>query len=516
VVQDLLACIRFALQPRDDLTLAALLVSPLIGWSQKDLYDRAHGRKGGLWEHLGDAKPEALKRILNMADLSTPYRFLETILSDPAIEGRKRLIARLGGEARDPIDELLNAALMFEQQSMPSLQLFLDWFDRGEVDIKRDPGKGENAVRVMTVHGAKGLQAPVVVLADATSDPTKTRKRDLKWRPDADHEIPLFRPKKEELTQTLKSSAEAQDARETQEFWRLLYVAMTRAEEHLIVGGALKPSQQKNGLNEGCWHMRVGQALVAMGVGADDEGSLSYSGGVPSPKMRKGRHEALEQWAGSLPAWAASTAPQEAKPPRPLAPSQIKPDDEVSNPPPSPANREKAQRGILLHALFERLPSVAVDRREAAGLKWLERSAGIADAAVRSALVADALAVISDPAFAQIFAPEALAEAPLAGVVGGQVIAGTVDRLLVSDTQVLVVDFKTGRRVPHSVAQASPHHLAQMAAYAAVLQGIFPEREVRAALLYTSGPKLLALGHDDLARYKPGYQGTEDKLAASR
>jgi ATP-dependent helicase/nuclease subunit A len=87
---------------------------------------------------------------------------------------------------------------------------------------------------------------------------------------------------------------------------------------------------------------------------------------------------------------------------------------------------------------------------------------------------------------------------------------------LVSDTQVLVVDFKTGRRVPHSVAQASPHHLAQMAAYAAVLQGIFPEREVRAALLYTSGPKLLALGHDDLARYKPGYQGTEDKLAASR
>ena len=510
-VQDLLACIRFALQPEDDLSVSCLLVSPLVGWSQDALYQAAKGRTIPLWQHLGDAKPFELIEILNRADRTTPYRFLESILSDPQIQGRKRLIGRLGEEARDPIEELLNAALAFERQATPSLQLFLDWFDRGEVQIKRDPAKPENAVRVMTAHGAKGLQAPIVVLADACADPDFKHSRDLDWEPEHNLKIPLFRPKTADMSGSLLASAEAQDAREREEHWRLLYVAMTRAEEYLFAGGALKPKQLEKGMSDQCWHSRIGEALQAFGADADGE-QLTLE--KIEPEQGSGRpHDVIESWAADLPDWATSPAAPEARPPRPLAPSAILPLDTEASPPPDAALRKAARRGVLLHSLFERLPGVALAEREAAAQRWLEHSAGVADAIERAELTQSALATLSNPAFAHVFAPGALVEVPLAGVVEGQVIAGTVDRLLVGDSEVLVVDFKTGRRVPRSTEAVSAHHKAQMAAYVAVLAGAFPGRSVRAALLYSSGPELIELSPEILAAFKPGFIDAQQDLA---
>jgi ATP-dependent helicase/nuclease subunit A len=514
-VQDLLACIRFAVQPRDDLSLACLLVSPLVGWSQQQLYDQAFGRKGDLWPHLNatlDAAALAVPRaLLAMADRCTPYQFLEAILSEPSIGGRKKLIARLGDEARDPIEELLNAALIFEAQIMPSLQVFLDWFDRGDVDIKRDPAKPENKVRVMTVHGAKGLQAPIVVLADATSDPDYKRKTELKWEAEPGTLVPLFRPKKEELVGSLKTSAEDGDAKDRQEHWRLLYVAMTRAEEHLFIGGALKPKQQGKELSEECWHVRIDRALLTMGAEADDDGARQIAL-TEKPRGGSETTPTAASWAGPLPTWAAQVAPEESRPPRPLAPSAILPVDEEVSPPPSAERRMAARRGVLLHALFERLPSVSPSARREAADTWLEHSAGVTEMAQRREVIDTALDIMDRPAFAALFTPEALAEAPLAGVVGERLIAGTVDRLLISDREILVVDFKTGRRVPASVESVSLHHKAQMGAYAAVLSGIFPGRTIRAALLYTSGPALIELSASTLEAYKPGFQDDNQLL----
>ena len=176
-VQDLLAAARFAAQPLDDLNLASLLVSPLFGWSQDELFDAAFGREGALWPHLR-AQPAApsgwpgCTSILAMADYATPHRFFETILSGP-LDGRRKLLERLGAEARDPIEELLSSALEFEGKAAASLQAFLDWFARGDVEIVRDPSAPLDAVRVMTVHGAKGLQSPVLILADACADPDR-------------------------------------------------------------------------------------------------------------------------------------------------------------------------------------------------------------------------------------------------------------------------------------------------------------------------------------------------------
>jgi ATP-dependent helicase/nuclease subunit A len=516
-VMDLLACIRFALQPLDDLNLATLMVSPLVGWSQDELYEHAKGRKGALWPHLRKILHEEMLSVpytlLNMADLTTPHRFLETILSGP-IRGRAKLIARLGEEARDPIEELLNAALTFERDAPPSLQLFLDWFDRGDVEIKRDPSKPESAVRVMTVHGAKGLQAPIVVLADATRDPDFKNPRDLNWIAEEGLSLPVFRPRKAELVGSLKDSAEASDAREREEHWRLLYVALTRAEEHLFIGGALGPRQVKNGMGEDCWHMRVGAALRSLGAVSDESGTLVHAREDKPLAAPKHAQEA-DALPTTLPHWLSTPAPEEARPPRPLAPSKLEADDTEASPPPDPAMRAAARRGIRLHALFERLPGVAPERRTEAAAHWLEHSEGVTDPAERVTLVADALAVIGHPDFAAIFSPDALAEAPLAGIVGERVISGTVDRLLVSDHDILIVDFKTGRRVPSGQAAVPEHHKAQMAAYAAVLAGIFPNHDVRAALLYTSGPRLIALDADTLKAHKPGYRDQQDKLPAA-
>ncbi len=502
-VKDLLACVRFALQPLDDLNLAALLVSPLFGWSQDELFEAAHARGDRrLWSHLRQTQPEErllhFYSLLNNADFTTPYAFLETILSGE-MDGRRKLIKRLGGEARDPIDELLNAALDFARGHPPSLQLFLDWFDRGDVEIKRDASAASNAVRVMTVHGAKGLQAPVVILADATAAPKKAKGGDLfDWVNEDGLKLPLLRPSADELTGSLLASTEESDAAEAREHWRLLYVALTRAEERLIITGALGP-KAKGVVPDGSWYQAIDSALMNMGVVGID-GRKDYV--VAGKRVAKAGAKPVTPAPTERPVWLSQPAPIEARPPRPLSPSSLGKDD-VADPPPTAAMKAAADRGRLLHALFERLPGVAGDRILVAD-RWLEQSAGVDDAAVRAELIKSALMVIDDPAYAALFGADALAEAPIAGVVAGDVIAGTVDRLIVTHDAVMVVDFKTGRRVPPSPAACPVPHLRQMSAYHALLVAIFPDKRISAALLYTAGPVMHVLPDALIAAHKPG------------
>lgn len=504
-VQDLLAAIRFVLQPGDDLSLASLLVSPLIGWSQDELMAAAMHRKGGLWRHLRATQPAErlapLYHLLARADYATPYRFLEDILSGE-LDGRRRLIARLGEEARDPIEELLSAALGFERNATPSLQRFLDWFDRGDVEIVRDSSRPQAAVRVMTAHGAKGLQAPLVILADATADPTQNRRDLFDWQADADKPpIPVFRPRSAERGGPLDDVVADSDRREMEEHWRLFYVAATRAEEQLVIAGSLS-ERAKGEPPPLSWYRASAMAMDALGVPPSETRVLADDR-PPAP--------AVVEAAGTtaipaLPDWARRPAPEEARPPRPLAPSSLG-EDEVADPPPAgPAMQDAAERGRLLHGLFERLPALPPEHRRAAGEAWL------AGNPLGEGLVERALSIVEHPDFAELFGADALAEAPIAAVVGGQVIAGTVDRLLVEGDRVRLIDFKTGRRVPADAGEVPPHHARQMAAYAAALAVIFPDRRIEAALLYTAGPRLIEVPAEALAALKPGLAATEQSL----
>lgn len=511
-VRDLLAALRFAVQPGDDLNLAALLVSPLIGWSQDDLMVGAMGRRGGLWPHLlrtqGDEALAPLRALLAVADFTTPYRYLEMILSGP-MEGRRRLLERLGTEALDPIEELLNAALAFETDDHPSLQRFIDWFDRGEVEIVRDAAAAGDMLRLLTVHGAKGLQAPVVILADACLDPDAgNRAGSLEW-----NDLPIVPPRKAERQGPIGEVADYAAAQERQEHWRLLYVALTRAEEKLIVAGSLGP-RAKGEAKPDSWFAAVDRAMIGLGADWDADpiwGATRRWRGREALPPRAGEPEiAVEQAALFQPDWLHRAAPAESRPPRPLAPSaQV--EDDVPYPPPTPAMRDAAQRGRWLHALFERLPAVPPDRRAAAADRWLEQQ-GLSDPAARHDVMAQALRVIEAPDHAALFAPDALAEAPIAAVVGEAVIAGTVDRLCVGPDRVRFVDFKTGRVTPLTLGEVPLAHIRQMAAYAAALAVIFPDRAIEAGLLYTSAPRLITLPPALLAAHKPGFAPAQENL----
>jgi ATP-dependent helicase/nuclease subunit A len=524
-VQDLLAAVRFAVQPVDDLNLAALLVSPLFGWPQEALFEVAHRRRGSLWSSLRDlgeraSSPElaellpatlrGLGAILAMADYATPHQFLETLLSG-ASGGRRNLLERLGPEARDPIEELLASALEFEASQAPSLQRFLDWFMRGDVDIVRDPSAPQDAVRVMTVHGSKGLQSPILILADACADPDRKggglRGSFAAFRlPPDGPTVPIFRPRKDELAEPLLSQIAEQDRLEREEHWRLLYVALTRAEERLYIGGALGPAA-RGAPPQVSWYAAVDRSLDGLEAEWRDDPLWGRSRRFGEGELQRKAAARRAQDTAPLPDWIREPAPAESRPPRPLAPSSLG-DDDVADPPPSPALRAAAQRGRLLHQLFERLPDVVEAERAERADRWLLHSADVEDAALRRALVEDACRIIADPRHGELFGPAALAEAPIAAVVGeGIVVSGTVDRLLVSDERILVADFKTGRIAPSTAAEIPVPHLRQMASYTEALKVIFPGRRIEARLLYTAGPVLHDLPPELLDRYAPGRSG---------
>ena len=384
-VQDLLAAMRFAVQPLDDLNLASLLVSPLFGWSQDDLFGFAYGRqKRALWEQLRvreeEAPPEtmaALRGLLGMGDFTTPFRFLERILSGP-LDGRRKLYHRLGREARDPIDELLAQALAFERQEAPSLLGFLSHIAASTAEIKRQSEARSDVVRVMTVHGSKGLQAPIVILADATDDPRPRRVSFGLSMAEWD-KLPVFPLGKDERHGAIADAHDAKERAEREEHWRLLYVAMTRAEELLIVTGTRKSDE----LPADNWHSAVDAVMADMGAEWQDAGPRWGQKRVHAVqgKARTAKDKARSVGAPVLvPAWVRQPAPEEARPPRPLAPSALG-DDDVAAVPQGAMRAAAVNRGLLLHALFERLPPVAPENRRAVALRWLAVQAADLDVA---------------------------------------------------------------------------------------------------------------------------------------
>jgi ATP-dependent helicase/nuclease subunit A len=519
-VQDLLAAARFALQPLDDLSLASLLVSPLMGWSHAELAEHGwrqdeQGRSGRLWPHLRQRVADGLldpsriaplEELLRIAGFTTPHIFFETILSG-AMQGRAKLTARLGNAAIDPVEELLNQALAFQTQESASLQRFLQWFDLGDVDVKRESDDVGDEVRVMTVHGSKGLQARIVILADACADPDRT-PRGLIAFPTGHGDIPLPYVRKDICPTAVGHAMTRRREADLREHWRLLYVAMTRAERHLFVAGALSRSAKEPPRKS--WHSSIATALEAMGAQwhpLDDGWGRELAWRRRGSPERRRPQDAL--MLADIPGWVRQPAPEEPRPLRPLAPSQLGERDELSVPlpPPLPPAALAAERGRLMHALFERLPPVAPAERRSAGARWLARHAGAFDAAAQAEMLDAVLAVLADPAHAHLFGGGSLAEVPFSALVEGRVIAGAVDRLLVTADHVHILDFKTGGHVPAGPEEVPPGYVKQMAAYAAAIAVVFPGRAVTASLLFTSGPRLVELPAAMLDANKPGFDG---------
>ncbi|MEO1045111.1 MAG: double-strand break repair helicase AddA [Pseudomonadota bacterium] len=502
VVRDLCAAGRFTLQPHDDLNLANLLVSPLIGWSHDRLDEAAHRPNHlGLWEHLrqtlADDDPgiQRLRALLAMADYDTPYGFFEQLLSGP-LRGRARLIARLGTECLDPLDEFLSIAQGFERDHHPTMQNFLHWFEASDTDIKRDI-KGADEVRVMTVHGAKGLQAPIVILADSAIDPhaSPVRSVDLMLTDDFGETatLPLLPVPKAERSGAVAEAYAREEDLAMAEHWRLAYVAMTRAEERLYLAGTVNGRTGMVAANS--WHALASQVMQQQGIGAKEDpiwgDQQHYGDMLHFLATAPGNAGSVADHVDSLPQWAITPAPEEARPPRPLAPSALGEDGWASPPVNSSAMRKAAERGVLLHALFERLPDVVTEERSERAAAWLERRAQGFTHAERADMISSVLAIIDAAEFAPLFGPQSRAEVPLAVPVDDQVISGTIDRLLIGETEVTAIDFKTGRNPPDNTDAVPAAHLRQMAAYGLALRHIYPDHRVRLGLLYTSNATML-------------------------
>lgn len=491
-VMDLLALARFTLAADDDLTLATVLKSPLVGLDEDELYGLAHGRDGTLWQALqaetGLAEARGfLSECIALADTVAPFEFLSHILERRG--GRKKLVARLGRDCLDPLEELVSLALDYERSHAPSLQGFLHWMTTSETEVKREMEQSRDEVRVMTVHGAKGLEAPIVFLPDTCTAPSQVPQ--LLWlNEDAHAPLMVWPGRSENMVGPCADAREVEAVKRDEEYNRQLYVALTRAEDRLYICGY----ESRNGRSSNCWFDRIAKGLdkmdgVASVAAFDGEPARRYESGGRIDEVDELVKEAAE--AITLPDWASRAPAPEPLPTRPLMPSRLgEADTPVSLP---TTDKDALKRGNLIHRLLEVLPDVAPETREAAARTLLNTPAhGLSDGEI-DALTREVLDVLNEPDFSPLFAEGSLAEVPIIGTLGTLTVSGQVDRLVVTDENVMIVDYKSNRVAPKTAQETPAAYLKQMAAYRAILARIYPEKSVKSALLWTSAARLMPL-----------------------
>jgi len=507
VFQDVVSLFRFCLFPGDDLTLAELLRSPFCDVDEQALYDLAHGRSGSLWSALNaraEARPawrEARAFLAWARDESrrrSPLDFFGRVLSRLDAEGRsmrQRILTRLGREAEDALNEIDAQILAAEGRGVRDLERLTAALERADIEVKRElDSEHGGEVRVMTVHGAKGLEAPIVILPDTTGRAPPNKGALLKTEAGGF----LFAPRKAD---DCDASAEARALAETksaQEQLRLLYVALTRARDRLIVAGRL--SAREKGPPAGSWYERVDAAFERPTIAAgarrveDGDGAVRRFGADPtaSPPLQLALFDRAPEplWLRAFP---------EAEPVQRYA----SPSDYAEMRPgsaPSPLVRSdglgRFRRGELIHRLLQLLPDLPPAARAAGAERLLGKERDLSEAQ-RTEMAAAALAVLDDPHFAEVFGPGGRAEAAVAGsargLPDGLKVSGRVDRMVVTPDKVLVIDFKSNRPAPSRIEDADGAYLTQMAIYVAVLREVFPTRRVEAALVWTDGPKLMPI-----------------------
>ena len=526
-VQDLLALARFALCPGDDFNLACVLKGAFCGLVDDDtgLFPLAHGRgQDSLWQRVQDSSDPAVRAIardltqlLALGGAVSPHRFLSTVLEEPWQSGRtgwRLLIERLGREVREPVEALLQRALDHGRGGPPGLAAFLVALETQNPDVKREleaapAGAGGTGagVRVMTVHGAKGLEAPMVILPDTTGAAAGGRDTVLPgpaeqggdgtvvWLADRAWKCP-----------EVEAHGAIHKASAVEEAARLLYVGMTRARDHLIICGAHAGAGKDGFANPSWWSwIEAGlkalppdglRDLVSSGPGAAV--TAQVWGALP-PAAAAVSAPGVALSPSAIPDWIDRAPRETARTVRRIAPSALG-QMGAARPviaPTGPDAAARLRRGTLIHRLLQWLPELEPDLRSAAAGRYLAvEGRGLPDG-MTAEIIASVLAVLAHPDFAPLFGPGSRAEATLAGrgpeLPEGLWVAGTVDRLVVTDREVLIVDYKTSRMAPEQPVDVEPGFLAQMAAYRTVARAAWPRHTVRCALVWTDGPSLMTL-----------------------
>ncbi len=520
VVQDLLALARFCLLSDDDLNLGCILKSPFLGWSEEELFSLAYNRKGTLWQELcnfdytkletvnadgslvivSEEKREAardyLSRLAGRGKYLGAYEFFSHILYSgcPADmrSGLRAVRTRLGQDALDPVEELMNAALRFGQDNVDHLQLFLQQQDHEQIEIKREMEEQGGQVRIMTIHGSKGLQAPIVIMPDTVVTSAAKKGGRLLWPNKTDLDVPLYSLRKDDDPQSYKSAFAHGQSLDEEEYYRLLYVAMTRAADRLYVAGY-------SGLRDGkdsSWYYKIKQAML------DDPNCQELDDGIlrienlqdASADKAKGKAEE-EKAEDDIPAWAFVQAPEEQSPPRPLMPSRPSEEECQAVMSPLMATQEyRFRRGNLTHKLLQFLPDFSDDVRENAAHNFVHKNAQDVSQSVRDGIVDEVLSILRHPDYAPFFKPGSIAEVSVTGLLPGmRVISGQIDRLVIEDGNIWIVDYKTNRPPPSDPKDVPDIYIKQLYAYRDSIRQIYPDHIIHMALLWTDGPNLMLI-----------------------
>jgi ATP-dependent helicase/nuclease subunit A len=507
---DLMNLADALLLPQDDLALAIALKSPLFNLTDDDLFALAWDRKTTLRTSLAQqaATNEKFKSVENrLAQCEhcfvhmTPFAFYAWLLGGDG--GRARILKRLGHEANDALDEFLELALNYERKAPASLQGFVAWLRAADTEVKRDMEISRDEVRVMTVHGAKGLEASVVFLVDTTSSPSDTQRLRLIQLPRGnDGEVVVWAGKMAEDSKVVANARSAMLEETEDEYRRLLYVAMTRAADRLIVAGC-KPGNRNN-VRKLCWYDLIETGLTRSGL---EEQIIDTADG---PVKRFAHSEDVAGDADTaaasvaaprseLPAWLRTPLEPQASNAAPLRPSDAGAGGHVIRTSETLFERARAlQRGTLVHRLLQSLPDIAVARRRDSALRFLERNAAAWSAGEREELAQKVLGLIADPRFAPVFGEGSRAEVAIVGrlALPGRpeaLVSGQIDRLVVTDNEVLIVDFKTNHTPPRTATEAPRAYVRQLALYRAVLARLYPQCVVRAALLWTETTEFMEI-----------------------
>ncbi|CDZ52013.1 double-strand break repair helicase AddA [Neorhizobium galegae] len=529
-VQDLLALGRFLLLPQDDLSLAALLKSPLFNLSEEDVFEVAARRaeNTSAWtqlNRLSDEQPlrfrdaaERLQHLLSLSRQLSPHDLFARILG--AQGGRRKFLGRLGTEAGDILDEFLTFALDHETNGLPGLQAFISTLEIESPEVKREQDGGRNEVRIMTVHASKGLEAPVVFLVDSGSKAFISshvpKFRLLRIGGDS---VPAWVPGKM-LTNAMTSADDDRIRTSTEEeYRRLLYVGMTRAADRLIVCGYRGKID-----NPDTWQSMISKALAADEhhcSAAEFQGSDDQWGGfrwrlpaAPGQAPKIAHKEAAAADKRPLPASLSRPLPAQKILPRPLSPSGAgtmiddDADDLIVTSPLFADQKDRAglalQKGKLVHRMLQMLTDFPEPERASAARRYADRAARFWPAAEREKLVASVMSVLSHAELGPVFSERSQSEVSIMGTLTLEgrdyAISGRIDRLVVTEDRVIILDYKTNRVPPKTLEDVPLSHRAQLAIYCEILRPLYPAKSFECVLVYTESAQVVTLPAELLSR----------------
>lgn len=478
-VQDLISLGKFLLLPNDDLSLAEVLKSPIFGLNDDDLFNICYNRKGSVFDsllknnkyvHIADQ----LKELLNFVGFMRPFELFSYVLIK--LNGRKNFISRMGNEVEDVLDEFINLTIVFEQSNTPSLQKFIDWIAKDEVIIQKEMEQGNNnTVKIMTVHGSKGLQAPIVILGDTTKIKNKSLKSELLWEDDTVF-FPTESANYNDLCKKIKSKLLDADF---DEYRRLLYVALTRAEDRLYVAGYTKDKDA----NEESWYKLLQNNLKSNIEHSKEERCIIYDVAQENTFDNDIKIESEEINFTDY-SYLLSEAPCHDPLSKPYAPSRDENDELDISSSPLEDNGKFYKRGTAIHKLLQYISTVSIDNRFNASICFLKKQLPDFSYNEIKKIVEEVLNLCG--MYSEIFAENSMAEVPIIGEIDGKIISAKIDRLVLSDNKVIIVDYKTNRPSAKTIDDVPSQYINQMKYYKLLMERIYPNKIIETYLLWTN------------------------------